>query len=179
MKINQLVHVGYLLKPHGVHGTLKFVAQYSFPDEFLQINAFFLEHPEGRLPFIVESLESIAPNEYLVKFEDVSQKEEAEKLAHKQVYITEEQFNQWIDLDNLPEDYSYLIGYDLLNQDRQFIGSIEDVMNLPEHHLAQITVNGREVFIPLQEELIIEINNKKQFIQIDIPHGLLEMYTEE
>jgi 16S rRNA processing protein RimM len=43
MKINQLVQVGYILKPHGVRGVLKFIADYDFPDDFLEINALFIE----------------------------------------------------------------------------------------------------------------------------------------
>jgi 16S rRNA processing protein RimM len=124
-------------------------------------------------------LENIAPKEYLVKFEDVEQKEDAEKLSRKPVFITEEQFKEWINVEELPQDFAYLVGYDLLNQDRQLIGAIEDIMNLPEQDLAQIMVNGREVLVPLQDDLILEINNKKQFIQVDIPDGLLEMYLEE
>jgi 16S rRNA processing protein RimM len=114
----------------------------------------------------------------LVKFEDVDKKDIADKLSKKQVYITSEQFKQWINTDNLPDDYSYLIGYDLLNQERQLIGAVEDIMALPEQYLAQLIVNGREILVPLQEDLIIEINTKKHYIQVDIPDGLIEMYFE-
>jgi 16S rRNA processing protein RimM len=178
MKIDQLIHVGYILKPHGVYGVLKFISKYEFPADFQEINALFLGQADDTLPYIIENVEQIAPKQYLVKFEDVDKKDIADKLSKKQVYITSEQFKQWINTDNLPHDYGYLIGYDLLNQERQLIGAVEDIMALPEQYLAQLIVNGREILVPLQEDLIIEINTKKHYIQVDIPDGLIEMYFE-
>jgi hypothetical protein len=35
------------------------------------------------------------------------------------------------------------------------------------------------VLVPLQEDLILEINHKLQYIQVDIPDGLLEMNLDE
>lgn len=179
MNIDQLNQVGYILKPHGVRGVLKFIAQHQFEDSFLDTNALFLGQDKDTVPYIIETLEQIGSNEYLVKFEDVNSKEEAKPLSKKQVFITEAQFTEFVIEDETDENYSFLIGFYLLNQDKQTIGKIDDVMILPEQELAQVYVNNREVLVPLQEDLILEINEKENYVQVDIPDGLLEMNMDE
>jgi 16S rRNA processing protein RimM len=178
MNLDQLFQVGYILKPHGVRGVLKFIANYELDDAFLDTNALFLEEGNGNVPYIIQSIEHIGKHEYLVKFEDVDDKEAADKLRKKPVSLTEEQYNDFVIDDETDAGYANLIGFDLLNQDKQIVGTIKDIMVLPEQELAQIFVNNREVLVPLQDDLILEINEKKQYVQVDIPDGLLDMYLE-
>jgi 16S rRNA processing protein RimM len=179
MNINQLIQVGYILKPHGVRGVLKFISTVNLDEPFLDTNVLFLEQGQNKIPFIIETLEQTAPNEYLVKFEDINTKEEAVSLSKKQVSVTEEQYDEFVVEDESDSDYTYLIGFELLNQDMHVIGKIDDIMVLPEQELAQVFVNNREVLVPLQDDLILEINQKQHYIQVDIPEGLLELNLDE
>jgi len=178
MNLDQLIQVGYILKPHGVRGVLKFIANYELEDAFLNTNALFVEQGKEKIPYIIQTIEHIGNNEYLVKFEDVNDKETADKLAKKAVSFTEEQYSEFVIEEESDAGFAYLIGFELLNQDKQPVGTIHDIMVLPEQELAQIFVNNREVLVPLQDDLILEINQKKQYIQVDIPDGLLDMYLE-
>jgi 16S rRNA processing protein RimM len=112
----------------------------------------------------------------LVKFEDVNQREVSEKLAKKEVFTTQENLDNWVIEEEEYDSFSYLVGFDLFNQNQELLGKIEDVLELPQHELAQLNINGKEVLIPLDENLIIEIDEEKHAIHIHIVDGLLDIY---
>jgi 16S rRNA processing protein RimM len=131
---------------------------------------------EKNIPYIIETFEEIKRKEYLVKFEDVNTKEFAEKLVKKEVFITENLFEKWITEDEYNTSFSYIIGFNLLNEKQELIGKIEDVIDLTSHEIAQVFVNSKEVLVPLQESLILEIDEEKKQVVMNIPEGLLEIY---
>jgi 16S rRNA processing protein RimM len=173
----KFISIGTILKPHGVRGVLKFIADYDFSEDFLKANVLYLQlGSEKNIPYIIETFEEIKRKEYLVKFEDVNTKEFAEKLVKKEVFITENLFEKWITEDEYNTSFSYIIGFNLLNEKQELIGKIEDVIDLTSHEIAQVFVNSKEVLVPLQESLILEIDEEKKQVVMNIPEGLLEIY---
>jgi len=172
----QFISIGIISKPHGVRGVLKFMADYTFNEQFLKATAFFVKQATGNIPFIIETIEHIGNKQYLVKFEEISQRETAEKLTKKEVFINTADFDKWVVEEEGEESFSYVIGFELLDEHENLIGKIEDVIDLPQHELAQLHINGKEVLIPLDENLIIEINEEKQRVMMQIPDGLLDIY---
>lgn len=177
MNSQKFISIGTILKPHGVRGVLKFIADYDFGKDFLKANALYIQlTTEKNIPHIIESFEEINRKEYLVKFEDVNTKEAAEKLVKKEVLIVENLFEKWVIEDEFDTSFSYVTGFSLYNEKHELIGKIDDVIDLTSHEIAQLTINEKEVLIPLEESLIIEINEEKQQIVMTIPEGLLDIY---
>jgi 16S rRNA processing protein RimM len=172
----QFISIGTISKPHGVRGVLKFIADYTFSEQFLKAPALFVKQTSGNIPFIIESIEHIGNKQYLVKFEEISQRETAEKLAKKEVFINTTDFDKWVIEEEGDESFSYVIGFELFDENENLIGKIEDVIDLPQHELAQLFINAKEVLIPLDENLIIEIDEEKQRVIMQIPDGLLDIY---
>lgn len=170
------ISIGKISKPHGVRGVLKFIADYNFNEDFLKATVLFIQQGNTNLPYIIESIERPGTYEYLVKFEDVNQREVSEKLAKKEVFTTQENLDKWVIEEEEYDSFSYLVGFDLFNQNQELLGKIEDVLELPQHELAQLNINGKEVLIPLDENLIIEIDEEKHAIHIHIVDGLLDIY---
>ena len=41
--------------------------------------------------------------------------------------------------------------------------------------LAKLTYEGKEVLVPLIEQMILDVNVRNKFIRMDLPEGLLEL----
>lgn len=177
MNSQKFISIGTILKPHGVRGVLKFIADYDFSEDFLKANALYIQlSSEKNIPYIIETFEEINRKEYLVKFEDINTKEAAEKLIKKEVLIAESLFEKWVIEDEFDTSFSYIVGFNLYNEKQELIGKIDDVIDLTSHEIAQLTINEKEVLIPLEESLIIDINEDQQRIVMTIPEGLLDIY---
>ena len=68
------------------------------------------------------------------------------------------------------------IGFNLVDKQKGSLGPIEDVMQTGAQWLAKLTVEGKEVLIPLAEQMIIQVSVKNKFVRIDLPDGSLEVY---
>ncbi len=177
MNSQKFISIGTILKPHGVRGVLKFIADYDFSEDFLKANVLYLQlSSEKNIPYIIETFEEINRKEYLVKFEDINTKEAAEKLVKKEVFIAENLFEKWMIEDEYDTSFNYIIGFNLLNEKQELIGKIEDVIDLTSHEIAQVFINSKEVLVPLEESLILEIDEEKKQVVMNIPEGLLEIY---
>lgn len=178
MNINQLIPVGNLSKPHGVRGVLKFLSDYVFTQDFLKQQVFFVKQENNVVPYIAEKIEFTGNNIYLITFEDIKSKEAADLIKNKPVLLPKEIAEPLIAEDDFEETFAYLEGYELQNENKEPVGVIEEVITMPQHELAKITLQQREVLIPLEEDLIIDIDDKKKIVVTMIPVGLLDIYLE-
>jgi 16S rRNA processing protein RimM len=69
-----------------------------------------------------------------------------------------------------------LSGYKVYKIDNRLVGTIIDVIENPGQLLMNVRIKkDKEILIPLHEDLIIRIDNKKKIIKMDLPQGLIEI----
>lgn len=177
MNLDQYIQVGKLYKPHGLKGELNIGFDFPFfmPErEEEALKVLFVGKKQSPLPYFIEYIKETGKG-LLVKFEDVNDRNAAVLLSNKMVFLPEDQLAEHFDLDDDEGAYGFLTGFQLYNQEEQLIATIEDVLLFPQQELAQISYEGREVLIPLADELIIEINEAKQKLVIQLQEGLLDL----
>jgi 16S rRNA processing protein RimM len=170
-----MIEIGKCGKPHGLDGTLKCWIDERYMDDVLQANALFISIAAHPIPFFIESARE--GNSFLVKLEEVNSREEAEKLAHKAIFLreedllesekSEEEFN-----DNRFEKW---MGYQIIDKDLGLIGVMTQIYRLPGHITAEISNGEKEVLIPMHERLILGIDPEKKQLFCDLPEGLLNL----
>jgi len=50
------------------------------------------------------------------------------------------------------------------------------VLEYPNQALFQVFRDGKEILIPIQDEIITAVNREKKQILIDAPEGLIDLY---
>ncbi|MEL6393995.1 MAG: hypothetical protein AAFR97_14725 [Bacteroidota bacterium] len=66
------------------------------------------------------------------------------------------------------------MGYSIRAEGYSDLGPIEEVMDLPQHYLAKLDVEGQEVLIPLHDDLILSRNDEDKELVMRLPEGLLD-----
>jgi len=167
--------IGRLVSPKGTNGHLKALLE-TDKEGFDHIEAFFIEDKNGLpLPCFIESIEW-KDDHVLIKFEEANNKEEAYELASRILYLPQEMINE-----SPPEaegNYGYLSGYEIHDKQRGALGKIEEILQMPGQELALLYLNNRELLIPLNEDLILSIDDKKQRVDMHLPDGLLNIYLD-
>lgn len=171
----EFCQVGFLSKPKGLKGALRV----SFEDFFIayledqQPDHLFVEVKGQLAPFFIETIDNLKGSNVSVKFEDVDHIKAATKLQNSSLYFKEALLSAYLEEEE--EEWAYLVGYTLLNEKNQAIGTIEGIVYLPQHELLQLQYQKRELLIPIHEDIIIAIDEAEKNLQLELPQGILDL----
>lgn len=169
-----MVRIGKIAATHGLQGSviLSHIADAS--DWLKKDDVLFIElRKESYIPFFVMQAKAAGNDEYIVQLEDVPTVEEARKIVGRPVYVKED-----ILKESKTESPLLWIGFSLVDKEKGALGTIEDVMQAGAQWLGKITIEGKEVLIPLVKEMILQVNMRNKFIRMDLPEGLIDVYLD-
>ena len=164
-----LIEIGRTGRPHGIHGELALLIDEVYEDDLLQARAVLIGEPA--IPYFVVSFRS--GGKLTVKLENFTSREAVSLLAGKPLWLPADQVTAEIPADETP--YDALLGYMIEADGYPPLGPIEDIVDLPEHYLAEITYEERTVYIPLHEDLIVGVRETDTVLEMNLPEGLLEL----
>ncbi|MEQ9465980.1 MAG: ribosome maturation factor RimM [Ekhidna sp.] len=165
--------LGEVIKTHGLNGEVGISLDVDFPDEYQNLESVFLEQQGKLVPFFIETIQ-VNGNRALVKFEDINSLEDAKPLIKSDIYLP---------LTFLPklEDGQYyfheLVGCDVFEKEDR-LGVIREIIDLNGNQLISLDAAGKEILIPLKDEIlsVVDIPNKK--VSVVLPEGLLDIYND-
>jgi len=164
--------VGFISKPHGFNGELIVAVEYGQAEDYADASFLFIELEGRPVPFFVEESEA-RDSTMIVKVEGVNTEAEARKLSGKKIFI-----ESGDDPEVHVVDWSTLIGYIAFDETKGQLGPIESIEEFPGQLIAKCSMHGKEILIPLAEDFITGIDEKKKEIHLDLPEGLLDVYLE-
>ena len=171
MRTDDCYQLGEVIKTHGLKGEVSIFLDVDLPTEYENLESVFL-HTRGKLiPFFIEWIQ-INGKKALVKFEDVDSIESATNLVKAALYLP---------LTNLPAlpdgGYYYhdLIGCHVF-EGQLNLGVVKEVIDLSGNQLLSIAKDGKELLIPMKDEVLTKVNLKEKVILVDLPEGLIDLY---
>ncbi len=155
--------MGTVVKTHGTKGELKLDIF-----EKIQLKKWaFLEIKGKPIPFLI--LDQFGSQEMpILKLEGVDTPAQASRFIGAEV-LAERKGK----LKKAVTNQDSVIGFTLVDETVGEIGVVEDLVELPQQLLFQTTYHGNETLIPAVDEFVIEINEKKKIIILNLPEGLL------
>lgn len=167
-----MLRVGKIAGAHGLQGAVVLRQIIDDTGWLKKGDVLFIElKRESFIPYFVETAKAANDTEYIITLDEVQDTEEAKKLVGKTVYVKEE----LLETAKVDSPLMY-IGFNLVDKTRGGVGTIEDVLLMGKQWIARLTVDGKEVLIPLVEEMILDVNYKNKFLRMDLPEGLLDVY---
>ncbi len=169
-----MIRIGKIVATHGLQGAL-IVTHVAGNSKWLKKDdALMVEmNKDSYIPFFVTSCKANNEEEYVVQMEEVNVVEEARKLIGKPVFVQEEILAPYIEQTPL-----LWMGFKIVDKTKGEIGVIDDIYQTAAQWLAVVHIDGAEVLLPLVEQTILQVNLKAKKIHMDIPAGLIEVYTE-
>lgn len=167
-----MIRIGKIVATHGLNGAVILKHMTGDSNWLKQGDVLFVELRKGsEIPYFVVTTKAANEEEYIVTLEDVATVEAAKKLVGKQVFVKDDV------LKNVKTDSPLLwIGFNLVDKEKGGLGVIEDVVQTGHQWLAKLTIEGKEVLIPLVDDMLIDVNLRNKFVRVDLPEGLIEVY---
>ena len=164
------IYAGKILKSHGYQGDL-LVNLEGFTDWGLhEKEVVFIEIDGIQVPFFIDYCEETNNHSFIIKLKDVDTQDEAHELAGKKLFLlTDKQVK-----NKKPVHNESLIGFHFKDLTSGKQGEIIDRINIPGNPLLNILVDGQEKTVPINDDLIIRLDTKKNLLEMQLPEGLFE-----
>ncbi len=170
--MTEYFRIGKLVTAFGLKGELVLKHNLGKKTSLKGLTAFFIEEKKGNfLPWFIESSRIKNEEEVFIKLEGVESKESATRLTQKEVWLPEADFKKF----SAKTSPINLLGYEMV-EDQQVLGLIREVIEQPHQLLCRIDYKNSEAYIPLHEETLLKIDNRKKQVIVALPPGLLEIY---
>ena len=164
----EVYKIGKLGKAHGVKGEISFLFD---DDVFDRTDAdYLILDMDGILvPFFIEEYRFKTDDNALMKFEGIDTQERARELTGCEVYFPREMAEG----DEEQLSWAAIVGFELIDGNTgKSAGRIASVDDATINILFELE-DGK--LIPASEELITNVDTKKQQIFINLPEGILEL----
>lgn len=168
------VSIGRVIKPFGYKGEMKILLEKEMQEGFDQVETLFLLENGGFIPYFVESVKPTStPGQLVLKLEGVGTKEAAVAMKGQEIYLDTGEMEWGGD-----SRFSFIIGYQMVDEVLGKVGIIEDVLVFPQQELARVTYQNREALVPLNEGTVMEIDKGGKRLRVKLPDGLLDIYEK-
>jgi 16S rRNA processing protein RimM len=173
--LSAYIHIGKVVATHGLKGELIIKHSLGKKTDFKNAQAIFIEKIKDEyLPYFHENSTPKNNEDTIVKLEGIDTKEAAAKLLQKKVWLTKNNFENLVST-TAPVNLIHFIVFN----NKQKLGVVESVIEQPQQILLQLTMNNKEVLIPINESTLKKIDRKKKEVHVSLPEGLLEIYLGE
>jgi len=164
---DKLFKIGVFSKSHGINGEI--ILKTSDFDESLKENEpVFVFIDNLPVPFFIEKIKKQGQSKFIVKFTYYDSIKEIEELINKEVYLQISENHTYDDFYNI-EDFT------VYNFDNK-IGKIIKIDDYNGNIVLTILNNEeKEILIPLNQDLIKDINYQEKTISFELPEGLLNI----
>ncbi len=173
MRTDDCYQLGEVIKTHGLQGEVYIHLDVDFPEDYKELESVFIEINGKLVPFFIVSIQ-INGKKALVKFEEVDELDRASEILQARLFLP---------LTNLPKleagqfYYHQLIGSEV-RENKELIGKVSSVYDLNNNHLLVVESDGKEILIPITDEIIKSVNIESGTIEVSLPDGLLDIYNE-
>ena len=161
-----------VLKSNGTEGEILVGFREIAPEDIDTKEPVFIEFDGLPVPFFIESFRKKGDDRALVHLTGVISLEDAEELTGKFLSLKAEDFPEYEDGEDglSAED---LLGWTILDENGAKAGRIADYEDIPGNPCLYVDTKNGQAMIPLQEELILSVDEKSKTITLRIPEGLL------
>lgn len=176
MAENPYILIGHTRKAHGITGELKLHVDERYLEDFLKNERIFLDVKGTKIPYFVANVRG--KGEMILHLEEVDNRDTALLLQGREVYLREKDLllEEEREIEYVEEtlEYEHLIGFLLVDKTLGEIGAITEVLEMPQQEMAFLKYKGREVLVPLNGQLIVEVDTPGKKVVMDLPEGLLD-----
>ena len=158
--------IGQVLKSNGRDGELLMSFSGIAPEDIDLEEPVFIEFDGLPVPFYFESFSQRGNTRALVRLTGVHDLTDADELAGSLLYAE----------DDLYEDEEEdLTGWTVLDADGMKAGVVSAHEDIPGNPCIWVETGHGECLLPLREELVLDVDEKKQTLRMEIPEGLLDL----
>lgn len=176
MRKEDCFELGYISKAHGFKGEVFFLIKESLRFELNKLESLFIDINGQLIPFFIDDCHETGNSAWIVKLHDVDTEEKARRLVKCPIFLLLSQLPKQNKKDLQPEG---LKGFKVIDDTKGDIGTVSEILEMPQQLILEIRFGSKEILIPANEEIIYKVDKKNKIIYLNAPVGLIDIYLGE
>ena len=172
MTKNDCFFFGKITKTHGLKGEITVKLDVANPEDFKDLRYLLIEDRGNLIPYFIEN-QKINGDKMIVRLQDVKKVEQAVAFMGKAVFLPNEFMPELEDDDFY---YKEIVGFKMIDALKGEIGEVSDVLEYPTQAVIQVMKDGKEILIPIHDDIIQKVDKKAKILTVKAPEGLIDMY---
>lgn len=166
-----LLQVGIITSPHGVHGEVKVYPTTDDPGRFNELKEVILDLGRSMRLLHVISVKYIKQM-VILKFEEIADRNEAELLRQKPLLVTRENA---VALEEGEYFIADLIGLAVEDEAGTRLGTLTDVLQTGANDVYVCDTGKKELMLPAIRECILNVDLENKVMKVHVMKGLLDL----
>jgi len=170
--MNDYFYLGIITKTFGYKGQVVIYLDTDEPEKYKTLDAVFVKEEEAFLPFMIEEFIYKGANQAILKFADVDG-EAAKSLVKSELFLP---MSFLPPLTGNKFYFHEVIGFDVIDIEKGNIGKCVDFMEISRQPIMHVDHYGKEILIPVVDEIFETVDRDHKTITISAPEGLIDIY---
>lgn len=176
MQTEDCYQIGYITKTHGTKGEAILFLDVDYPEDYEGLESLFLEIKGELVPYFVQNINIQKESRAIVKFEGINSIEAAKTLVGSSAYLPDDVLEE---LDETTFYYHEIVGFQVEDAKLGKLGKVTGVYSMSVQDLIAMQFQGKEVLIPVNEDIVPKVNREQKTLYVNLPEGLVEIYTSD
>lgn len=174
MEKEKCFYLGVITKTLGYKGEVVIFIDADSPEHYHGMEMVLVEIHDKLVPYFIEKADARNKNNQLtLKFQDINTHDQARQLQGCELYLPLELLPP---LSGNAFYFHEIKGYTVIDKHKGEIGHILQVVEYPGNPLFEIENQGRQILVPVKDEIIEKLDRENRIIHINAPEGLIDLY---
>ncbi len=175
MRKEDCFYLGKIVRKHSFRGEVVAKLDTDEPALYNNLESVFVMLNNNLVPFFIEKSLLRKGNQLRLKFEDVEDEAAADAIMGAALYLPMAFLPK---LSGKKFYFHEIIQFEIEDVNYGKIGVITGVNDTTAQPLFEIDANGKEVFIPMIDNFIKEVDRQNRKIIVETPEGLIDLYLD-
>ncbi len=173
MRKDECFYLGKIVSKYSFKGEVLIKLDTDEPEIYEGMESVFVELGKNLVPFFIEKSRLHKSSLLRVAFEDIKDEATADSILGKGIYLP---LSMLPKLEGNQFYYHEVIGFSLIDRIHGDIGVVQSINDSASQVLFEVLKGEKQLLIPLNDEIIKEVDRKAKTIAIDAPDGLVDLY---
>lgn len=173
MQKEECFYLGKIVSKYSYKGEVLVKLDTDDPQLYEKMESVFVSLGNSLVPFFIAKSRLHKSNLLRIQFEDITTEEAADRIMGSELFLP---------LEFLPKlsgnkfYYHEIIGFTLIDSQHGDIGTITGVNDSASQALFEADKDGKQLLIPINDEIITKVDRENRSIHVNTPSGLVDLY---
>ena len=173
MRKEECFYLGKVVSKYSYKGEVLVKLDTDEPETYENMESVFVQLGQNLVPFFIDRCRLHKSNLLRIDFEEVKDEVAADKILGAELYLP---LTMLPKLEGNTFYFHEIIGFTLLDEIHGDIGQVQSVNDSSSQVLLEAEKEGKELLIPVSDEIIINVDRKAKIIYVKTPEGLVDLY---
>lgn len=173
MRKEECFYLGKIVSKYSYKGEVLVKLDTDEPEIYENMESVFVLLGQNLVPFFTERCRLHKSNLLRIDFEEVKDETAADRIMGCELYLP---LTMLPTLSGNKFYYHEVIGFTLMDAVHGDIGIIKSINDSAAQVLFEAEKDGKELLIPLTDDIITKVDRNKKIIHVRAPEGLVNLY---